>query len=75
MGKPVSVYIDEKLLEAAKETGKPFSQVVREALEMYLGLEERKKRAKEFMSILSKIPLEVLIEGYKKALHERERER
>jgi len=75
MGRTVSVYIDDHLVEAARKTGKPLSRVVREALEQYLGLEERREKARELLAILEEVSLEDLARALREVEDSREEER
>ena len=75
MGRTVSVYIDDHLVEAARKTGKPLSRVVREALERYLGVEERKEKARELLATLKEISLEDLGRALQEVEAAREDER
>ena len=75
MGKSISVYLDDEILEAVKDTKLSLSSIVREALKMWLREKQRKAAFSEVKDILTKTPWEKAEKAWKEILVDREAER
>ena len=75
MGKSVSVYLDDEILEAVKNNKLSFSSIVREALKMWLREKQRKAAFSEIKDILTKTSWEEAEKAWKEILADRKAER
>ena len=75
MGKSVSVYLDDEILEAVKNNKLSLSSIVREALKMWLREKQRKAAFSEVKDILTKTSWEEVEKAWKEVLADRETER
>lgn len=72
MGKTISVYIKDHLIDKVRTTGKPISKIISEALEEYFRKRERGNNLDEIMELLKEFDG---LDKWREVLEEREIER